>query len=78
MLIDVSDVSTIPAEIKQKIRDRFMSLHPNAVAKIKTCKIPYDRDVTCAIAIILQKYSTKASYFLKDLKQTSGIYTEKI
>lgn len=42
MLNDVSDVSTISAEIKQKIRDRFMSLHPNAVAKIKTCKIQYD------------------------------------
>lgn len=49
MLIDISDVSTIPAEIKQKIWDRFMSLHPNTVSKIKACKIQYDHDVTCAI-----------------------------
>lgn len=49
MLIDISDVSTIPAEIKQKIGDRFMALHPNTVSKIKACKIQYDRDVTCAI-----------------------------
>lgn len=45
MLIDASDVSTIPAEIKQKIGDRFMALHPNTVSKIKACKIQYDRDV---------------------------------
>lgn len=49
MLIDVSDVSTIPAEIKQKIGDRFMALHPNTVSKIKAYNIQYDRDVACAI-----------------------------
>lgn len=49
MLIDVSDVSTIPAEIKQKIQERFMSLHSNTVSKIKACVIQCDHDVICAI-----------------------------
>ena len=49
MLIDASDVSTIPAEIKQKVEDRFMSLHSSSVSKIKAYKIRYDHDVTCAI-----------------------------
>lgn len=49
MLIDVSDVSTIPAEIKQKIEDRLMSLRSSSVSKIKACQLRYDHDVTCAI-----------------------------
>lgn len=49
MLIDVSDVSTIPAEIKQKIEDRLMSLRLSSVSKIKACQLRYDHDVTCAI-----------------------------
>ncbi len=49
MLIDASDISTIPAEIEHKILGRVMSLSPNIISKIKACQIQYNHDVTCAI-----------------------------
>ena len=49
MIIDVSDIITIPMEIEQKILERFQSLPCSIVSKIKECKIEYDRDVCCAI-----------------------------
>ncbi len=49
MLIDASDISTIPVEIEHKIWGRVMSLSPNIISKIKACQIQYNHDVTCAI-----------------------------
>lgn len=49
MIIDVSDISTIPMEIEQKILGRFQEMHHNIVSKIKAYKIEYDKDVNCAI-----------------------------
>ena len=45
MIIDVSDISTIPMEIEQKILERFQSMPCSIVSKIKKCEIEYDRDV---------------------------------
>lgn len=49
MLIDASDISTVPDEIKQVIQNRLVLLDSNSVSKIKDSKIQYDRDVRCAI-----------------------------
>ncbi len=49
MLIDVSDISTIPTEVEQKIVERFDSLSRGITTKIKVYEIQYDKDVNCAI-----------------------------
>lgn len=49
MIIDVSDISTIPMEIEQIILERFQSMPCSIVSKIKECEIEYDRAVSCAI-----------------------------
>lgn len=49
MIIDVSDISTFPAEIGQKIWEKFQGLPCSIVSKIKEYEIEYDRDVRCAI-----------------------------
>ena len=38
MIIDVSDIITIPMEIEQKILERFQSLPCSIVSKIKECE----------------------------------------
>lgn len=49
MLIDVSDVNTIPAEVKDKIYKAFSVLSRDVVNNIKSEKIQYKNDVMCAI-----------------------------
>lgn len=49
MLIDVSDISTIPEEVEQKILERLNSLSSSITSKIKVHKIRYNKDVDCAI-----------------------------
>lgn len=49
MLIDVSDISTIPIEVEKKIWDRFISMPQGIVSRIKAYEIRYDHDVICAI-----------------------------
>ena len=65
MIIDVSDIITIPMEIEQKILERFQSLPCSIVSKIKECKIEYDRDVCCAIEDYIGPSS--AYYFYREL-----------
>lgn len=49
MLIDVSDVSTIPVEIGNKIIESFSALPKNVVNKIKSYEIQNSNDIMCAI-----------------------------
>ena len=65
MIIDVSDISTIPMEIEQKILERFQSMPCSIVSKIKKCEIEYDRDVCCAIEDYMGPSS--AYYFYREL-----------
>lgn len=65
MIINVSDISTIPMEIEQKILERFQSMPCNIVSKIKECEIEYDRDVSCAIEDYMGPGS--AYYFYREL-----------
>ena len=49
MLIDASDARTIPAEIKRKILEWFISLSQDTASKVKAYKIQYDSDVRNAV-----------------------------
>lgn len=49
MLIDVSDVSTIPIEVKNKIYEAFSALSNDAVKRIKCQKVNNNYDILCAI-----------------------------
>ena len=44
MLIDVSDVSTIPVEVKDKIYEAFSALSNDVVNRIKCQKANYNND----------------------------------
>ena len=49
MLIDVSDVSTIPVDVKEKIIDSFASLPSAVIDKIKSFEVESTNDIMCAI-----------------------------
>lgn len=65
MLIDVSDVSTIPVEIKNKIFHSFSVLPNNIVDKIKRQDVQFNNDILCAIG---DYYGTfEFTYFFDEL-----------
>lgn len=66
MLIDVSDVSTIPVDVKKKIIDSFASLPSAVVYKIKSCEVESTNDILCAIEDYYGPF--KAFDFYDDLK----------
>lgn len=49
MLIDVSDIKTIPIEVEKKIWEKFTAMPRSITSKIKAYEIKYNRDVNCAI-----------------------------
>ena len=49
MLIDVSDASTIPIEVKNKIYQSFSALSNDVVNRIKCQKANHNNDILCAI-----------------------------
>ncbi len=49
MLIDVSDVSTIPIEVKNKIYQSFSALSNDVVNRIKCQEANHNNDILCAI-----------------------------
>lgn len=57
MLIDASEINTIPVDIEQKIM-RYFALMPEIVIEdIKNQKLEYDRDVLCAIEEYVDPYA---------------------
>lgn len=65
MLIDVSDIKTIPIEVEKKIREQFTSMPRSITSKIKAYEIKYNRDVNCAIENYVGPSS--AYYFYQEL-----------
>ena len=49
MLIDVSDIKTIPIEVEKKIWEKFTAMPRSITSKIKPYEIKYNRDLNCAI-----------------------------
>lgn len=49
MIIDVSDISTIPVEVKNKIYESFSTLSKDVVNEIRCQDIHYNNDILCAI-----------------------------
>ena len=65
MLIDVSDVNTIPVEVKNKIYESFSTLSNDVVNRIKCQKVNHNNDILCAIE---DYYGTfRATRFYDDL-----------
>ena len=51
MLIDVSDASTIPIEVKNKIYQSFSALSNDVVNRIKCQKANHNNDILCGIDV---------------------------
>lgn len=49
MLIDISEVNTIPVEVKNKIYESFSALSNDVVNRIKCQKVNHNNDILCAI-----------------------------
>ena len=49
MLIDVSNISTIPIEVKNRIYESFSNLPNGAIDEIKCQKVHHNNDILCAI-----------------------------
>ena len=62
MLIDVSDVSTIPVEVRDKIYESFSALSNDVVNNIKSQEIQCKNDVICAI----DQYGVSKDTYLAD------------
>ena len=65
MLIDVSDIKTIPIEVEKKIWEKFTAMPRSITSKIKVYEIKYNRDVNCAIENYIGPSS--AYYFYQEL-----------
>lgn len=62
MLINASDLNTIPTIIEQKIMECFALMSERVISDIKKQKIEYDHDVLCAIEKYVDPYTAYDFY----------------
>lgn len=62
ILIDISDINTIPSDIEQIIMKFFSLMSENVIAVIKNQKIECDHDVRCAIEKYVAPYTAYDFY----------------
>ena len=62
MLIDVSDVNTIPVEVRDKIYQSFSALSNDVVNRIKCQNANHNNDILCALGDYYGTYRTTRFY----------------